>query len=67
MFHFQIDRGVIIIPKSTNKERIGQNIDIFDYKLTDEEIKIIDNFNKNIRVINPQTWKDYPNYPFERD
>ncbi|XP_026313466.1 aldo-keto reductase AKR2E4-like isoform X2 [Hyposmocoma kahamanoa] len=67
VLRYLIDRGLIIIPKSTNKERIGQNIDIFDFKLTDEEIKVIGNYNKNVRVINPIAWKDYPNYPFERD
>lgn len=35
---FLIQRGVIIIPKSTHKERMEENIDIFDFALTDEEI-----------------------------
>ena len=35
---FLIQRGVIIIPKSTHKERMEENIDIFDFALTDEEM-----------------------------
>ena len=33
-----IQRGVIIIPKSTHVERMRQNLDIFDFELADEEM-----------------------------
>lgn len=36
-----IQRGVIIIPKSSRIERMQQNIDIFDFELTDEEMQQI--------------------------
>ncbi|XP_049879147.1 aldo-keto reductase AKR2E4-like [Pectinophora gossypiella] len=67
VLRYLVDRGLIPIPKSANKERIAQNINLFDFKLTEEEIATISAFNKNIRVIDPKSWKDYPNYPFERD
>lgn len=35
---FLIQRGVIIIPKSTHKERMQENISIFDFELTDAEM-----------------------------
>ena len=38
---FLIQRGVIIIPKSTHKERMQENIDIFDFTLTDDEMQQI--------------------------
>lgn len=31
-------RGVVCIPKSTHKERMAENIDIFDFRLSDDEI-----------------------------
>lgn len=34
-------RGVVIIPKSSNVERMKQNLDIWDFTLTDEEMKAI--------------------------
>ncbi len=34
-------RGVIIIPKSTHRERMAQNIDILDFTLTDDEMALI--------------------------
>ncbi|MDO4309235.1 MAG: aldo/keto reductase [Prevotella sp.] len=36
-----IQRGVIIIPKSTHIERMEQNIDIFDFQLTADEMEAI--------------------------
>lgn len=38
---FLIQRGVIIIPKSTHKERMQENLDIFDFELTDDEMERI--------------------------
>ena len=40
-----IQRGVIIIPKSTHIERMRQNIDIFDFTLSDEEMAVIATLN----------------------
>ncbi|MBR1387350.1 MAG: hypothetical protein IJ553_02960 [Alloprevotella sp.] len=34
-------RGVIIIPKSTHKERMAQNLDLFDFELTAAEMEQI--------------------------
>ena len=34
---YQIERGVIVIPKSHNKERQALNLDLFDFALTDAE------------------------------
>ncbi len=39
--HWLIQRDVIIIPKSTNRERMEQNIDIFDFDLTPEDMAAI--------------------------
>lgn len=38
---YLLQRGVIIIPKSTHKERMEQNFNLFDFELTDEEIEKI--------------------------
>lgn len=38
---WNIQRGVVVIPKSVHKERIEQNIDIWDFALSDEDMKEI--------------------------
>lgn len=38
---YLIQRGVVIIPKSVHKERMRENLDIFDFELTDDEMNRI--------------------------
>lgn len=38
---FQIQKGVVVIPKSTHKDRMEQNFNVFDFALSDEDIKAI--------------------------
>ena len=40
-----LQRGVIIIPKSTHIERMQQNIDLFDFELSDEDMAEIAAFD----------------------
>lgn len=41
VLRFEVQEGFIVLPKSTNPERIKGNIDIFDFALTDEEMDSI--------------------------
>ena len=41
MLRWNIQRGVVVIPKSTHYERMVENFDIFDFALTDEEMNRI--------------------------
>ena len=40
-------RGIIAIPKSTHKERMEQNLDIFDFQLTDDDMAQIATMNQH--------------------
>ena len=40
-------RGIVAIPKSTHKERMAQNIDIFDCTLTDDDMAQIGKMNQH--------------------
>ena len=40
-------RGIVAIPKSTHKERMAQNIDIFDFTLTDDDMAQIAKMNQH--------------------
>lgn len=41
ILRFEVQEGFIVLPKSTNPERIKGNIDIFDFELTSEEMDSI--------------------------
>ena len=40
-------RGIVAIPKSSHKERMVQNINIFDFKLTDDDMAQIAKMNQH--------------------
>jgi diketogulonate reductase-like aldo/keto reductase len=41
-----IERGIPVIPKSTHRERIAENAQIFDFTLSDEEIAELDKLDR---------------------
>ena len=45
ILRWDIQRGIITIPKSQKKERIKENFEIFDFEMTEDEIKEIDVLN----------------------
>ena len=45
ILRWDIQRGIITIPKSQKKERIKENFQIFDFEMTEDEIKEIDVLN----------------------
>lgn len=52
--------GVQLIPKSTKKERIEENCDIFDFSLTETEMAAIDGLEKNMRFgSHPDDWAQW--------
>ena len=42
MLRWNVQRGVVVIPKSTHRERIVENLDIWDFSLSGEEMRQID-------------------------
>merc|ERR1719167_2097464 len=57
VIRWQIQRGVIVIPKSVTPGRIEENGNVFDFSLTKEEIEHIESFNCNGRIIDPGLWE----------
>ena len=45
-----IQRGVAVIPKSVTEARIAENVNIFDFKLSQNEMAIIESLNQNRRL-----------------
>lgn len=50
ILRWDVQNGIIPIPYSFNDEHNRQNLDIFDFELTEEEIKAIDSININSRL-----------------
>lgn len=50
VLRWNLQKGIVSIPKSSRKERIFENAQIFDFNLLPEDIKILDSLNKNYRL-----------------
>ncbi|KAL1764497.1 estradiol 17 beta-dehydrogenase 5 isoform X1 [Sigmodon hispidus] len=61
---YQIQRGVVVLAKSFNEKRIKENMQVFEFQLTTEDMKVLDGLNKNIRYISGSIFKGHPNFPF---
>ncbi len=50
ILRWHIQNGVVPIPRSTNLKRLKENISVFDFELTKEEMAAIDAININSRL-----------------
>lgn len=50
MLRHHIQRGIVVIPKSTHYERMEENFNVFDFSLTDEEMQVISALDKRRSV-----------------
>lgn len=50
ILRWHIENGIVPIPRSTNSKRLQSNIDVFDFKLTKDEVQLIDSININSRL-----------------
>jgi len=60
-----VQRGTTIIPKTSKKERLAENIDLFNFSLTSSEVASIDALNKDKKFNDPGVYTEYFNnwYP----
>lgn len=52
-FLFKFQLGVVLIPKSSNKQRMKENIEIFDFELNPEEVAVLETFDTGSRTLSP--------------
>ncbi|XP_039950243.1 aldo-keto reductase family 1 member A1 [Bactrocera neohumeralis] len=62
-----VQKGISVIPKSTNPKRMYENKNIFDFKLRAEEMEQLNSLDANIRVVNFSFFpgvEKHPEFPF---
>lgn len=52
LIRWALQHRIIVIPKSSNKERIKENADIFDFDISEDDMNYLDSLNSNYRLAN---------------
>lgn len=50
LLRYSLELGVSVIPKSTNANRLKSNIDLFEFKLSDDDKTTLAGLDANIRI-----------------
>ncbi|XP_025422747.1 LOW QUALITY PROTEIN: alcohol dehydrogenase [NADP(+)]-like [Sipha flava] len=61
---YQIQRGVMVIPKSVTKNRIESNFDVWDFELEQEDMDQIDIYDCGARFVHMKGNMHFKDYPF---
>ncbi|KAF2119599.1 NADP-dependent oxidoreductase domain-containing protein [Lophiotrema nucula] len=61
LLRWATQRNIAVIPKSNNKARLAQNLDVLGFDLTKDEIKAISALDKGLRFNDPGHY--LPNHP----
>lgn len=62
-----LQRGLVVVPKAITPEKIIENTQVFDFELSDEDMRDIKKLNKNLRIYNIPDQKQNKFYPFNED
>jgi diketogulonate reductase-like aldo/keto reductase len=50
LIRWALQHQVVVIPKSSRKERIRENSEVFDFSISTEDMKVLDSFNQGLRT-----------------
>jgi methylglyoxal/glyoxal reductase len=50
VLRWDLQHGVVTIPKSVRKERLAENADVFDFELSADEMRRIDSLDRGERT-----------------
>lgn len=50
LIRWALEHQVVVIPKSSNPDRIEENADVFDFSIEDQDMEKLDNLNEDFRV-----------------
>jgi len=62
-----IQKGVSVIPKSTNRSRLEDNFNVFDFEISAEDEQRLDSIGERTRLLTLDFCTHHHNYPFNDD
>ncbi|XP_060228927.1 aldo-keto reductase family 1 member C13 [Meriones unguiculatus] len=62
-----LQRGIVVLAQSYKENEIKENLQVFEFELPSEDMKILDRLNRNFRYAPAPFGKDHPEYPFSEE
>lgn len=59
ILRWHVQRGTVPLVKTSKEERLGENIALYDWELSEEEMKKMDDLERGIRLFNPRYINGY--------
>ncbi|MGB8658673.1 MAG: aldo/keto reductase [Candidatus Zixiibacteriota bacterium] len=50
LIRWALQKEIVVIPKSSRKEKIAENASVFDFAISPEDMAALDSFNQNLRT-----------------
>lgn len=60
LLRWGVQRNTVVIPKSTHRERLKENIGIFDFELSESDMGAIASLERGLRLVDPYQWGHVP-------
>lgn len=51
LIRWSLQHGLVVIPKSIRKDRIRENIQVFDFQLEETDMKLLNSLNEDLRTV----------------
>ncbi|XP_037307159.2 aldo-keto reductase family 1 member B1 [Pungitius pungitius] len=64
LLRYHVQQGIAVIPGSENPHRIMQNTKIFDFRLTEEDMRALRGLDRGWRAFDLKGVESHPYYPF---
>src|SRR3989344_4658418 len=56
LLRWGIQRNTVVMPKSTHRDRIQENISVFDFELSEGDMRSIASLERGLRIVDPYQW-----------
>jgi diketogulonate reductase-like aldo/keto reductase len=50
LIRWALQHGLVVLPKSSNRRRIFENADVFDFEISEDDMRLLDSFHENLRT-----------------
>ncbi|XP_036042816.1 aldo-keto reductase family 1 member C23-like protein isoform X2 [Onychomys torridus] len=61
---YHLQRGIVVLAQSYKENEIKENLQVLEFELPSEDMKILDSLNRNLRYAPAPFGEGHPEYPF---